>query len=56
MAQSKEQIAKQVMAEEAKCTQDQARLDYEQTVHADKVNNSAAMFQNTKVTSCSKIL
>ena len=35
---------------------DQTRLDKDNAIHDDKITNSAAMFKNTKVTSCSKIL
>ena len=33
-----------------------ARKEAEKTLHDDKVNKSAAMFKNTKITSCSQIL
>ena len=56
MALSKAAIQAAVAKEEAKAEADQNRLDKENAVHADKITNSAAMFQNTKVTSCSKIL
>ena len=56
MAQSKAAIAQALADEQAKQDRDQKRLDFETSVHQDKVDNSAAMFKNTKVTSCSKIL
>ena len=56
MALSKDAIKAASLKEEAKAAKDQARQDKECAIHEDKITNSAAMFKNTKVTSCSKIL
>ena len=56
MALSKEQIIATMKKEFEKVQKDQSRLEKETAIHHDKIANSTAMFQNTKVTSCSKIL
>ena len=56
MAMSKEAIKAAAAKEMAKQEKDQARLNKDTVIHDDKITNSAAMFKNTKVTSCSKIL
>ena len=56
MAISKKELTRQKHLEEEKQCKEQTRLEMEERVHQDKVTNSAAMFQNTKITSCSKVL
>jgi hypothetical protein len=42
--------------EEEKAAKATARQDAEEALHEQKASMSAAMFQNAKITSCSKIL
>ena len=56
MAISKKELTRQKQAEEAKHQIERARQEKEEMTHHDKITNSAQMFQNTKITSCSKVL
>ena len=56
MSVSKKVLAETAAKEEAKAAKDKDRMEKEAKVHHDKVATSASMFQNTKITSCSKIL
>ena len=56
MATMKEILAKEADAAAKKATADQQRLEAETAVHDSKISKSAAMFKNTKITSCSSIL
>lgn len=56
MAISKKELMKSAMIEEEKAQKQQMRQNYEADVHNTKVTNSAAVFQNTKITTCSKVL
>ena len=49
-------VAEETMRADMEKAKAQARLEYEATVHRSKLDKSAAMFKNTKVTSCSSIL
>ena len=52
----KQIVAEETARAEAEKQKAQKRLEYEQSVHQAKLDKSAAMFKNTKVTSCSSIL
>ena len=56
MAISKKVLAEQAKKEEAKAQKDHEKAEKEQKELEDKIASSAAMFKNTKVASCSKIL
>ena len=44
------------MIEEEKAARETARVNAESALHEKKAAESATMFQNAKITSCSKIL
>jgi len=52
----KQKLAAQVQQEMSRAQKLAERQAAESAIHDSKVNNSAAMFKNTKITSCSKIL
>ncbi len=56
MAISKKELQKSAAVEEMKAAMLQQVQDKEAQLLAEKNANSAAMFKNTKITSCSKIL
>ena len=56
MAIPKKVLAEQAAKEEARAEKDHERCAKEQCLHDKKAQESAMMFQNAKVTSCSKIL
>ena len=56
MAISKKELEKTANEEAARADQAKKRADKEKEELDAKISGSAAMFQNTKVTSCSKIL
>ena len=56
MAISKKVLKEQAAKEEAKAQKDHERAEKDQKDLEDKKGQSAAMFKNTKVASCSKIL
>ena len=56
MAISKKVLQETAAREQAKAEKDRERLEREEKIREDKISASAAMFKNTKVASCSKIL
>lgn len=56
MALSKKDLMKSAALEEEKAQKQHMRQEYEADVHNTKVANSATVFQNTKITTCSKVL
>ena len=52
----KQIVAEETARAEAEKEKAQRRLEYESQVHNSKISKSAAMYKNTKVTSCSSIL
>lgn len=45
-------MAEQVRLEMERAEKEKHRVEKEQEIHAEKVSKSAAMFKNTKITSC----
>ena len=56
MATMKEIMAKEIAAETLRCDNLQKRTENTAQIHHAKISSSAAMFKNTKITSCSSIL
>ena len=56
MAISKKELEKTAMMEAVKANLAQKLMDQDQQILVAKQGSSAAMFKNTKITSCSKIL
>jgi len=56
MATSKADIVKSAKAEEEARKKLQERQQKEEEVHKQKIDSSADLFKNTRITSCSKVL